>query len=622
MNVEAVTEERSSASRWQRLCYTPLRDLLRGRLSGRLDVERPMASAGLPEPLAELVRRTVRRTRLWRIEKVEVARELTGHFQDGIGAGATADDLVKSFGDPRQAARLIRRAKTRNRPAAWKATRFVMRSLLACFGLLFVVYIGLAIRLYTGSPKLSRNYLAELNAPVLAVPEEDRAWPLYREAFLKTDPVPKHERLNPRDENWPELVAYAERHAEAIQLYHAAARKPHLGRVHGVVNDLDPDKANGGEAAGAETAPAAPVDENPMLFNVLLPELSHLRNAAKLLIIDAHRAALDGDAARACEDVETITGIVEHVSEAPFVISDLVAIAILSLNVDSINTILRDRPSLFSDEQLVRLSHRLAGARGGGRLRVRFAAERCFFEDLIQRLYTDDGQGNGHLTAESPEMLASLYGCEDPSFGALIGGSGGSVLGPPLLSALVAGRREMLLKYEELMAQVEAYASLPLWQRAESPADRETDRMYGSQIERLRYLPLALLMPSLSRASTSAELGTQQRDAALVVLACELYRRHNGNWPASLADLSPRYLPTVPADRFDGQPLRYRLVDGQPVIYSIGVDGDDDGGRAPDSESGRRWVRQWQPPSVVETLKAQGSPEVPDGDWVLWPPID
>ena len=113
-----------------------------------------------------------------------------------------------------------------------------------------------------------------------------------------------------------------------------------------------------------------------------------------------------------------------------------------------------------------------------------------------------------------------------------------------------------------------------------------------------------------------AEQTTQRRDGALAALACELYRRHAGCWPASLSDLSPAYLPTVPVDRFDGQPLRYRLIDGQPVIYSIGADCEDDGGRAPEGDQARRRVREWHYVPFRETP----ADDVPDGDWILWPP--
>jgi hypothetical protein len=40
----------------------------------------------------------------------------------------------------------------------------------------------------------------------------------------------------------------------------------------------------------------------------------------------------------------------------------------------------------------------------------------------------------------------------------------------------------------------------------------------------------------------------------------------------------PKYLDEVPADPFDGNPLRMSAKDGGVLIYSIGPDGKDDGG--------------------------------------------
>jgi len=512
-----------------------------------------------------------------------------------------------------------------NRPVAWKATRLVTRSLLAVFALLLVTCVGLTVRLYSGEPTLSRNYLAELNAPVLAVPEEERAWPLYREAFLATGEFPRYDKLDPSDENWAALTAFAERNREAVRLYWAAARKPQLGRVHHAAGgDPESDELSWrhkDKPAEFEPASAGPAEENPPFISVLLPELSPLREGSALLVVDAHVAALAGDAERAYEDIETTFRIAEHVSETPFLISDLVAVAILRRNTDLIGRLLRDRPELFSDEQLVELSHRLAGIRGGGVLRLRLSAERWMFEDLVQRLYSDDGRGDGRLAAESPELLASLSVADWALFDELMKGPA-KLLFVPAMSAFVADRREMLRKHDELMRAFEAEAQVPLWQREESAVEREIVQMRASLTERLRYVPIMIMMPSLSRASVIAERGTQERDATLAALACELYRRRTGHWPASLAELAPRYLPAVPLDRFDGQPLRYRMADGYAVIYSVGWDRDDDGGRVPEGAHGNRRARQWQPERVVEGLKAAGSPDLPDGDWVLWPPVD
>jgi hypothetical protein len=52
-----------------------------------------------------------------------------------------------------------------------------------------------------------------------------------------------------------------------------------------------------------------------------------------------------------------------------------------------------------------------------------------------------------------------------------------------------------------------------------------------------------------------------------------------GHLPENLNELMPQFLPAVPIDPFDGQPLRcHRLAKGY-VIYSVGSDGHDDGGR-------------------------------------------
>jgi hypothetical protein len=64
----------------------------------------------------------------------------------------------------------------------------------------------------------------------------------------------------------------------------------------------------------------------------------------------------------------------------------------------------------------------------------------------------------------------------------------------------------------------------------------------------------------------------------VAALAVERFRLARGRWPESLADVVPEVLAAVPADPFDGQPLRYRRTAGGVVIYSIGPDGADDGG--------------------------------------------
>lgn len=74
-----------------------------------------------------------------------------------------------------------------------------------------------------------------------------------------------------------------------------------------------------------------------------------------------------------------------------------------------------------------------------------------------------------------------------------------------------------------------------------------------------------------------------RRRVLITALALERYRGRHGAYPATLAALAPEFVKSVPVDFMDGQPLRYRLTsDGHFVLYSVGLDCLDDGGKLPD----------------------------------------
>jgi hypothetical protein len=103
-----------------------------------------------------------------------------------------------------------------------------------------------------------------------------------------------------------------------------------------------------------------------------------------------------------------------------------------------------------------------------------------------------------------------------------------------------------------------------------------------------------------------------RRDGILVAIALELYRRQYGSYPDSLDQLTPALLPHVPADRITGQPLRYRLIDGKPIVYSIGADRDDDGGSPPVTKGG-------EPAPLAAAWWEVPKERACDGDWVIYP---
>ena len=74
----------------------------------------------------------------------------------------------------------------------------------------------------------------------------------------------------------------------------------------------------------------------------------------------------------------------------------------------------------------------------------------------------------------------------------------------------------------------------------------------------------------------------KRRDALLRLLqtdlALRLFRQDCGRLPERLDELVPKYLAATPVDPFSNQPLVYRRGDTGYLLYSVGPDGEDNGG--------------------------------------------
>lgn len=349
---------------------TPVLDLFFFKgISGRLDIDWVTRSAGLPERCAKVVKDVVQRTRLWTGERLDTAHELTAHFRDGLDAGRSEDELIASFGDVKQAAKLIRRSAKRKRPLVWRAWVRAWQALGCVLALLMVVVGWSMVRYWTATPTISRNYTAELNAKILAVPESERAWPLYREAILMLgavgpEPTFQDEQRRPRtitskDPEWGQMVAYAERARPALDLVVRGAEKGASGRPY--VGQVEPDLARaidsfiGFEAGFTASNPAQPV-ENPPLIGVHLPELNPLRRAGALLCeVLAVEAARVGDTAGFERSVSAVIGMAGQLTTRGTLVEQLIGHSLLDSAVQALGLGVREHPGLLSDEATARL---------------------------------------------------------------------------------------------------------------------------------------------------------------------------------------------------------------------------------------------------------------------------
>ncbi len=618
---------------WRRLRFTRARDLVRGHVDGRLDWRRYLTDANLPDALKTIVEQVAARRWLWHQERIDIAQELVAHFQDGLETGATQSDLTESFGDASQAAQLILRAKRRNRPLWWQAWWWMSRGLaaFACLYLLAALWLG-SVR-----PRISTDYLAALNQGVLDAPLQERAWPLYLQA-ARSNYVAKHGSdqglaRSPVEFDWApswdaltptEVDAWLAERQELIRLLRSAASRPVLGTPLSLgsqrLGDFDPTT---GELTSAASVT---LDSDGIgLYGVLLGHLQTTRSYARTLQQDALRAKDVGVGDRITADLVAMHGMARHAAQQPFLISGLIAMAIDGMAFETLAEVLQVAPETLSNEQLKRLAHLIATIRYNQSAWMR--GERIAFQDAMQRVYSDDGNGDGFLTAQGMQWLQQfshhlMRAGQADLFQDALKRPAWRYAATPVARLMVSSRKETLAQFDELNALASQDLTTPLWKW------QTRDGLFTSRVGEivdggLAHSPMiALLMPAY-QASTPAILRRRgELHGALVGIALELYRREHDQWPESLDKLTPRWLPELPVDFINGGPVGYRLIDGMPVVYSLGVDTDDDGGKLPGYLRPRAEGEKPSPYPVRAPYSQEELAELPalrdNGDWVLW----
>jgi len=565
----------------RRALRTPLVDLLRGRTVDGSELATIVSTAGLPAPLTDLVRRATKRTRLWPAEQLDVARELIAHFRDGLDSGETTDHLVDRFGDPERTAKLIRRARLRGRPLTSRAMRSAKLGLVFTAIPVLIVYAYLFVRLHATSPGLASfhvpAFVSRSNSITEQIPDSERAWPLYDAAAARVlgalekspgydpeEPASIQLQYRPGHDRWKHLVTLL----GTVSTELGDVRKAALGMRLGFELEVNPEE----EWLWLE-------ESRPVEVFQFLPHV---------LEADTFRALVEGDGKTAHSNVATLIGMSRHArGVAPYFHWDGLGFAILYRAVDTLKAVLAQAPELLSSDELRDLSHRFAALGGREAFRWQTEGDREAARLWWGRLYSGVDGDKATITKEGLERLRRGLWSESPTQMAVVD----SKLLAPALPLLIANRRELKKKAHSLFEEVDTQLDRPFWRRENVAAFRWIPR---NTVEAVRYLPFLYVFPFVGPKDDELTLG--KRDAALVILALELYRRHHGGWPETLEDLTPQLLPAVPMDRYDGQPLRYRVVEGRPLLYSIGSDGDDDGGK-PRSE-------------ICDN----------DHDWVLWRP--
>lgn len=300
--------------------------------------------------------------------------------------------------------------------------------------------------------------------------------------------------------------------------------------------------------------------------DTLLPHLMGIKRGMQLSEMAAILDAENNDEKQAANDVLMTLALARSLKAEPVLISQLVRSAGVSLAVDALNQVV-NRTTL-SPESLSGLTKALQSmedydARGEGFSRS-MAGELAMHlallnnpaklvRDLSTASATDVPEGQRHRMIEYLKQARSLKEEQD---------------------YLETTSQQLLSARKETFPQRLKVVSDLIRQRVTEATDRGL-------------LLNVWLSDGLDKHVNREARCLANLRLALTAVTLEQFRAaHNNRYPAGLSELTPSYLNTVLTDPFDGQPLRYRKQDAGYVLYSIGADLKDDGGKPMNGKGG------------------------------------
>lgn len=313
-----------------------------------------------------------------------------------------------------------------------------------------------------------------------------------------------------------------------------------------------------------------------------MPHLQDAREVCHLLTWDALVRAQDGDPDGALASCRAALNAGRSVGDEPFLISQLVRISCSTVAIRQAERVLvQGQPS---EDALKALQQLLEKEESSTPLLTGIRGERAGLDAMMEAV------ASGRTTLTTRDLVKFSYFCSNNTLSPV---EELELWQPGFLTA----QRAAVLRYMNRAVELTA---LPAERRHEAFARLEAT-LPGQPVLVRR------LVQALGKNSDACQRSQAQLRCALAATSAERYRRAVGRWPDTLDALTGAgYLRETPADPYDGKPLRWRRLDDGAEAYSIGPDGEDDGGKmdrknpmAPGTDLGfRLWdpSRRRQPP--------------------------
>lgn len=319
------------------------------------------------------------------------------------------------------------------------------------------------------------------------------------------------------------------------------------------------------------------------LLDIVLPHLGKSRSIARALQARAfHRLGQD-EINRAIEDIASMERLGRLITRERFLISHLVAISIESLAQQSVKVVLR-RPDVTAD-QIARLRS----------LRQQLPER----DPLVNKVDMERAISLETLTRIARNASAEAL---DPVNGINLDAMARVGMEPQEWFHLERGLRRVNDTFDRLTDMPERYAEIEPWSESIEASLTEAQVNASGLValahlhkqadpgelkEQLRNTVTDAVTNVILSTLTPAMAGAVKTDRHLKAffelvdlgLALRAYNFDHGRYPDALDALVPDYVEAVPADFATGEPMHYQRKGDGFLLYSVGRDGEDDGGR-------------------------------------------
>ncbi len=501
----------------------------------------------LPACAVEYIKLIIKRMKWKKKVSQDVQAELIAHFEDALRDCKTneekekaAKELIANFGDAELIATLARRAKKRCRPM-WQKILICSLQILAILGL----YIGICnIYLNWGKPNVSVNYVEWLNNYVRQGRNESlNSAPLIKQAAKLVVPMP--EWLDDSNANSPddfnELQMYKfenwlSQNQQAFDALKTALEKPVYWNIY-ESNETDMLK-----------------------FNFV--SVADYRKLAKALNWQIKYSAFKNNTEDAIHMTTELCDLGQKMEGNGVLIEQLVGIAIESMGHSALLDLL-DKKTL-TNEQLADTQNFLQQHYNENVIDM--SGEKALIYDFIQRNFTDDGKGGG-----KPIRTGTGFA-----------GKNTLEIIFRVLTFNLPDKKDIIRQMDDMYAMCqEAFNTANLDSMKEQLSIALNDSPILMKVD----------LPAFQKVGEVFWRTKMKKEALITTLAILRFQKETGKYPQTLDELlQAGYIKQIPFDIYRNGSLTYKRTDTNFILYSFGVDRDDDGGKVLTNKKGSPYL--------------------------------